>query len=56
MCIRDRDIDYRLLTKEIVDAVHQAGAEVNCWTVNDPADGERLIEMGVDYITTNILE
>lgn len=50
------DIDYKALTKEIVDQVHEAGFQVNCWTVNDPADGERLIEMGVDYITSNILE
>lgn len=50
------DMDYKALTKEIVDQVHEAGFQVNCWTVNDPADGERLIEMGVDYITTNILE
>lgn len=50
------DMDYKALTKEIVGQVHGIGQEVNCWTVNDPADGERLIEMGVDYITTNILE
>ena len=30
--------------------------KVNCWTVDDPADAERLISWGVDFITTNILE
>ena len=50
------DIRYTSLTKEIVDQVHAAGLEVNCWTVNTKEDGEALAEMGVDYITTNILE
>ncbi len=50
------DIRYTSLTKEIVDAVHAAGLEVNCWTVNTKEDGEAMIALGVDYITTNILE
>ena len=50
------DIRYTSLTKEIVDQVHAAGLEVNCWTVNTREDGEALVKMGVDYITTNILE
>lgn len=50
------DIRYTNLTKEIVDAVHAAGLEVNCWTVNTKEAGEAMIELGVDYITTNILE
>ena len=50
------DIRYTSLTKEIVDQVHAAGLEVNCWTVNGKEDGEALADMGVDYITTNILE
>ncbi len=52
----DLDIDYRVLTQEIVNAVHAAGFVVNCWTVNTVAEGEALAAMGVDYITTNILE
>jgi glycerophosphoryl diester phosphodiesterase len=50
------DIDHRILTKEIVESVHALGQEVNCWTVNTLEAGEAVIEMGVDYITTNILE
>ena len=50
------DIRYTSLTKEIVDQVHAAGLEVNCWTVNTKEDSEALVKMGVDYITTNILE
>ena len=52
----DLDIYYPSLTKEIVDEVHANGLEVNCWTCDNAADAERLIGMGVDYITTNILE
>lgn len=44
------------LTAEIVEAVHGIGGKVNAWTVNDADSANRLIDMGVDYITTNILE
>lgn len=50
------DIAYPALTKAVVDAVHSIGQEVNCWTVDDPAEGARVIGCGVDYITSNILE
>ncbi len=50
------DIDLTALTKELVDQVHAAGLEVNCWTVNTLEDAAKVMEMGVDYITTNILE
>lgn len=52
----DLDISYKILTRELVDAVHAAGLKVNVWTVNTPEDAERLISWGVDYMTTNILE
>jgi len=52
----DADVYYPALTKEIVDHLHGLGLEVNCWTCDSKEDAERLIEMGVDYITTNILE
>lgn len=50
------DIDYQLLTPEIVEKVHALGQEVNVWTVNTKEDGERMVAYGVDYITSNILE
>lgn len=52
----DLDIDHRILTQEIVDRVHAMGHTVNVWTVNDEERGLQMVEMGVDYITTNILE
>lgn len=52
----DLDIYHRALTAEFTARVHEAGHKVNVWTVDDPADARRLIEMGVDYLTSNILE
>ena len=52
----DIDIRYTQLTPAILDAMHRAGLCVNVWTVNDPDDAKALIEMGVDYITTDIFE
>lgn len=58
-CIQDKisvDLRWDLVTKELVDKFHQAGLEVNTWTVDDPEIYKKLKEYGVDYITTNILE
>lgn len=52
----DLDIHYPALTHEGLALMHANGVEVNCWTVDDPADAERLSGWGVDYITSNILE
>lgn len=52
----DLDIYYKVLTKELLDEVHANGHKVNCWTCDSKEDAETLIEWGVDYITSNILE
>ena len=52
----DADIRHTVLNKEYIDLLHSKGIKVNCWTVNDKDRAEALIEMGVDFITTNILE
>lgn len=52
----DLDIKYTALTREIIQKLHDEGVKVNCWTVNDKEDAERLIAWGIDFITTNILE
>lgn len=50
-------IDYNLnIIKENpqwVKEAHELGLEVNVWTVNNPADMEYFIKLGVDYITTD---
>ncbi len=50
------DTYYKSLTQEMVDFMHENGLFVNVWTVDDKADAERLVAMGVDFITTNICE
>ena len=52
----DLDVSYKRLTPEIVAALHTAGITVNCWTCDDKAEAEALVAMGVDMITSNILE
>ncbi len=52
----DLDIKYSALTGELVEQVHGIGREVNVWTVNTLEDAEKMMDLGVDYITTNILE
>lgn len=52
----DLDIKYSSLSAEQVRACHEAGIQVNVWTVNEAADAERLVGYGVDFITSNILE
>lgn len=50
------DIYHKALTKEMVDMAHAAGLTVNCWTVDTPEDAARVLALGVDEITTNIME
>lgn len=52
----DLDIHFPHMTKERVELLHSLGIQVNCWTVDDKETAEKLLEMGVDYITSNILE
>jgi glycerophosphoryl diester phosphodiesterase len=52
----DVDICHKDLTRELLSRFKTAGMEVNCWTCDDPSRAAELIEMGVDYITSNILE
>lgn len=42
-----------LVTERFVAAVHRAGAEVHVWTVNEPADMTRLLDLGVDGLVTD---
>ena len=58
-CIKyqmDLDILYTEVTKERVKFMHENNLKVNVWTVNTIESGESLVEAGVDFITTNILE
>jgi glycerophosphoryl diester phosphodiesterase len=44
---------WRVVTRALVRAVHEAGGELYVWTVDDSARIARLTELGVDGIITN---
>ena len=50
------DIYIGGLHEEDVKRIHDAGLEVNVWTVDRLEDAERMVSWGVDYITSNIIE
>ena len=52
----DLDMEYSAVTKELIDRLHAQGIAVNVWTNDNPAVAAYLVECGVDFITTNILE
>ena len=52
----DLDIHRGAVDRNLIDLCHKNGIEVNAWTVDDPDQARSFIDMGIDYITTNILE
>lgn len=44
---------FRLLTDGFVRAAHRAGLEIHAWTINDPDEMTRLLDIGVDGIITD---
>jgi glycerophosphoryl diester phosphodiesterase len=47
------NINYRYVTPLVVRKVHQLGKKVNVWTVNEPANLRKYVNMGVDGIITD---
>ncbi|MCR5691185.1 MAG: hypothetical protein K6G62_03100 [Eubacterium sp.] len=47
------DSRYQLLTRGTVLRLHEAGLKVNVWTVNKQEEFNRMLDYGVDYITSN---
>ena len=45
--------NYRLINKDIVNALHASDKEVHVWTVNDKTDLFKMKEFGVDNVITN---
>ena len=52
----DLDIYYPRISGEWIEKLHSLGIKVNVWTCDSKEDAEKLISIGVDFITSNILE
>ncbi len=48
--------NFKMLNRENVTEIQQAGYKVYTWTVNEPDDIDRMKELGVDGIFTNYPE
>lgn len=42
-----------IATSQVIRAFHRVGVEIHIWTVNDPSEMRRLLELGVDGIVTD---
>lgn len=48
--------DAELVTPELVSHAHHHGIVIHVWTVNDPREMERLLDLGADGIVTDFPE
>ncbi len=44
---------FPLATRRFVDKLHELGFGVDYWTINDPSEAKRLVELGADGIMTD---
>lgn len=58
LCRNKLDLDsyYEFLNEDVIAALHERKILVNGWTCDDPCAAEKLVEAGIDFITSNILE
>ena len=46
-------LHHRVVTRQKIERIHQAGLEAGAWTVNDEAAMGHLLELGIDRIYTD---
>jgi glycerophosphoryl diester phosphodiesterase len=44
------------VTRRFVEAAHARGVRIDAWTINDPAEMHRLLDLGVDVVMTDLPE
>ena len=47
------NIGFQIITKEFIEAAHERNLKVHVWTINQPEDMKRLLDLGVDGIMTD---
>ena len=48
-----RALGIAVTTERMIRRFHSAGVEVHIWTINDPLEMQRLLDLGVDGIVTD---
>ena len=46
-------IKYNLLSKELVEKIHENNKEIHTWTINDEENIRKIIKLGVENIITD---
>ena len=41
------------IDRKLIEAIHEAGAQLHTWTVNEKPDMHRLLDLGVDGIVSD---